>query len=132
MPRKFDYKRDFSQLKVKKTEEELCQELTNEQIQDLLDDVFRGYNVELKNVEVLDGYIKFDCYGIGGDALGIFYTWKQAQAKIYGTIWGVANVNPYYKAKLECSWEGYGFGGLGGDYYVLRYGGNRWEKKSER
>lgn len=132
MPRKFDYKTDFSQLKVKKTEEELCQELTNEQIQDLLDDVFRGYNVELKNVEVNNGYINFDCYGIGGNALGIFYVWKQAQAKIHGTIWGVANVNPYYKAKIECSWDGYGFGGFSDDHYILRYGGNRWEKKSGR
>ena len=133
MPRKFDYKTDFSQLSVKKTAEELSQELSNEQIQALLDDVFRGYNVELKNVEVNDkGYIRFECYGIGGDALGIFYTWRQEQARIYGTIWCVANVNPYYKAKLECSWAGYGFGGFSDDYYVLKYGGKYWEKKTER
>lgn len=137
MPRKFDYKTDFSQLKQQKSAEELIKEMTDRQIQALLDEAFDRYDVDLKNVEVGDTSIYFTCYPITGRGLGIFQYFDRGYKPcvIAGRIYVEASIHPVYRATLDMSWDGYGFSmrGKNGDIiYELDYGSKQWKEKTTR
>jgi len=135
MPRKFDFRKDFSQLDIKKvTKDEMYQAITNEQIQALLDTACQGFKVDLKEVEIpsTSNYrseIGFESYEVEMSELGVLscFLADDDYVQISGSITAVADVNPYYSAIVRCH-QGYSRMGEN-KKYLLRYGSDRWEYK---
>lgn len=137
MPRKFDYKTDFSQLKQQKSQEELIKEMTDRQIQALIDEAFDPYPVDLEKVDVHDTYITFSCYPLSKKMMGVFQYFDRGyrEAIISGTINVEASIHPVYRARLEMRWDGYGFDYAdknGRKIFELDYGSKQWKEKTTR
>ena len=135
MPRKFNFRKDFSQLDIKNiSKEEMYQAMTNEQIQALLDTACQGFNVDLKEVEMPSdsnyrSEIQFESYEIEMSELGVLscFLADDDYVQISGNITAIADVNPYYVAKVLCK---QGYSRMGDSLkYVLRYGSDKWEFK---
>lgn len=137
MPRKFDYKTDFSQLSKQKSQEELIKELTDKQIQNLLDEAFDPYDIDLKNVEVREKSISFVAYPLSRKQMGVFQFFDRGykEPTINGTIYVEASIHPVYRARIDMSWGGYGFSMRGKDgdkIFELDYGSKQWKEKVDR
>lgn len=130
MPRKFNYKTDFPALK-QKDKAELLQEVSNKDIQNLLDTIFTRFDVELEKVNVGEKAIDFSCYPILGKGLGVFEPFRRRDegAKISGRIYVEPNVTPVYTASVSVTWEGFGWSDL---VYTRLYGERTWEKQKNR
>ena len=138
MPRKFDFRKDFSQLDIKKvTIDEMYQAVTNEQIQALLDTACQGFNVELEKVEVPSdsnyaSHISFESYKMENSDIGVLscFMAEDDTIRVKGEIYAKAELRPYYTATVGCYKNGYSqIAKL--LKYVLRYGSDKWEFKGK-
>lgn len=137
MPRKFDFRKDFSQLDIKKvTQDEMYQAITNEQIQALLDMACQGYNVELEKVQVPSdtnyaSHISFESYKLEDSDIGVLscFMADDDAIKVKGEIYAKAELRPYYTATVVCS---KGYSQIAKVLrYVLRFGSDTWEFKGK-
>ena len=136
MPRKFDFRKDFSQLDIKNvSKEEMYQAMTNEQIQALLDTACQDFNVDLEKVVTpADDYashISFESYKLENRDVGVINCFMADDdvIKVKGDIYAKAELKPYYTATVGC-YKGYSQIAKTLKY-VLRFGSDTWEFKSK-
>lgn len=137
MPRKFDFRKDFSQLDIKNvSKEEMYQAMTNEQIQALLDMVCQDFNVELEKVEIPSNtnyasHISFESYKLENRDMGVISCFMADDdvIKVKGDIYAKAELKPYYTATVGC-YKGYSQIAKVLKY-VLRFGSDTWEFKGK-
>ena len=137
MPRQFNFRRDFPQLNREvKTKEQLINEITVEDIEELLNFICMECIVEVdeESVRKETGYtnrVKFKSSPIEEDSIGVlkyFLDDTQGNPYISGEIYIEGEAKPMYVARLRLDISPYTH--IGQEIkYVKRYGARLWDRK---